>query len=1129
MAEIKGTFGNDNLPGSSADDTYYGGHGSDTITTGDGADRVYGEDRLNYGQYRGIPNDTPSQYPTYAFTYTNNSTDTLYIYSVNHLGALRGVKTILPGESWTEQLGYDESRVYGSADGSIMYGLAHEPNNTDGTPTNPAVTSLTVSEFNDTITGGADRDVFFGQMGDDTLTGLAGDDYLRGETGDDTIDGGTGNDNIDGGTGNDIIEGGTGNDVIGGGAGDDKITDADGDDRIDGGNGNDEIDAGTGADRVTGGSGDDKISGGVGDDLMLGGIGNDTINGDDGDDRISGSSGNDTINGGSGADLIDAGSGQDIVNGDAGNDIIKGGTGNDTLDGGAGADQIEGGQGNDIINGGDGDDIIFGQDQANLGNYTVTTTPTYTEWKGTPDTNSIDSYGYTFANGNSFVLGGFRAVDGRFQVLKLQDDGSLVRTDYMFMKQTNGASAPPWEDLTEYLHVWTGSDGDITDTVTQDPDFSVSSLGNAIVQPEIAELPNGEVRLILTSLNGKGVSIWDFNDQGEIDFINGKTYDGDDGVTIDTNSYVSPSGSVFLYTSRSQGLITTTKYNPADDSFVELESQEIDVNPLLGGNPYSMDTFKMDGKGYVTASGPQGFTTYLIDDTTGQLTELSTVTSDMTPGGSSGAEHIVTADGSIFIAFSTVSSDAIEIYEVLPDGTVNPEPTDYIFGYGDFVNGQISYYTDPDLGQVPALLVNNPAAGETSIFSIDNEGKATIQDVLEDFATAGRTTPILMPSPDGTLYAVDPVGTITDGQLVGLTTVQVEVTQRDVSIDDDTIHGELGNDTIYGGVGDDKLYGDEGLDTLYGGTGDDIFYDVDAGETADGGDDRDTFYVGNGTDGGSGTITIDGGTGSTAAGDVDDYDQVLWDTNVWSVVPGSFHPTWDDDIDTAPSRSGKVQITDGTDILTINFTEIEEIICFTRGTLIKTLNGELPVEELTAGDMVLTKDAGYQPIRWINSQVVSAETLVLKPALYPIKIAKGALGENYPSSDLYVSPQHRVLVKWKLAEKMFGESEILVAAKKLLEVDGVEMVTDLDEVEYFHFLFDEHQIVYSNGAETESLFTGTEALKAVGQECRDELLTLFPELAFTTKTATPARLIPAGKVAARFVAEHAKDSKELGK
>jgi hypothetical protein len=112
-----------------------------------------------------------------------------------------------------------------------------------------------------------------------------------------------------------------------------------------------------------------------------------------------------------------------------------------------------------------------------------------------------------------------------------------------------------------------------------------------------------------------------------------------------------------------------------------------------------------------------------------------------------------------------------------------------------------------------------------------------------------------------------------------------------------------------------------------------------------------------------------------------------------------------------------------------------------------------------------------------------------------IRIKADALGQNMPERDLTVSPQHRILVNSKLASRLHGEDEVLVAAKHLLQVEGVDVELDTDSVIYVHFLFDQHQIVEAEGAETESLFTAPEALKTVESAARVEILHLLPELA----------------------------------
>lgn len=204
------------------------------------------------------------------------------------------------------------------------------------------------------------------------------------------------------------------------------------------------------------------------------------------------------------------------------------------------------------------------------------------------------------------------------------------------------------------------------------------------------------------------------------------------------------------------------------------------------------------------------------------------------------------------------------------------------------------------------------------------------------------------------------------------------------------------------------------------------------------------------------------------------------------------------------------------------------IICFASGSLIKTRAGEIAVEDLQLDAEVLTFDSGYQPVRWIGSRTLSAADLAANPNLRPIRIRAGALGPNQPVQDLIVSPQHRVLVRSKVAERMFGEAEVLVAAKHLVTFAGIEIAEDLTEVTYWHFLFDSHQIVFSNGALTESMFTGAEALKSVGAAAREEILAIFPGLvADPAEGAAPVRLLIPGRQARKFAERLGKHRKTL--
>lgn len=160
-------------------------------------------------------------------------------------------------------------------------------------------------------------------------------------------------------------------------------------------------------------------------------------------------------------------------------------------------------------------------------------------------------------------------------------------------------------------------------------------------------------------------------------------------------------------------------------------------------------------------------------------------------------------------------------------------------------------------------------------------------------------------------------------------------------------------------------------------------------------------------------------------------------------------------------------------------------ICFLHGTLIDTPQGRIPVQDLAAGDSVITLDNGAQQIRWIGSSRVSG-----LGALAPIRIGAGALGND---RDLLVSPNHRMLLTGPRAELLFGEGEVLLAAKFLTSDARVE-AEPRPVAEYFHILLDRHEIIFAEGAPAESLHMGGEAIGALDAEARAEIAAIFPDL-----------------------------------
>lgn len=171
--------------------------------------------------------------------------------------------------------------------------------------------------------------------------------------------------------------------------------------------------------------------------------------------------------------------------------------------------------------------------------------------------------------------------------------------------------------------------------------------------------------------------------------------------------------------------------------------------------------------------------------------------------------------------------------------------------------------------------------------------------------------------------------------------------------------------------------------------------------------------------------------------------------------------------------------------------------CFVAGTRIAVPGGTVAVEDLGLGDLVLTRDHGPRPIRWIGQRRVPGAG-----AFAPIRFAPGALGDH---GALLVSPQHRILLDGWRAQVYLGEEEVLCAAHLLVNGDTIHRAPRA-EVCYLHFMFDRHEIVLAEGLASESFLMG-DYLCHASSALRAEILALFPELGGRNPHLAPARRI----------------------
>ncbi|NOC82570.1 Hint domain-containing protein [Ruegeria sp. HKCCD6428] len=200
--------------------------------------------------------------------------------------------------------------------------------------------------------------------------------------------------------------------------------------------------------------------------------------------------------------------------------------------------------------------------------------------------------------------------------------------------------------------------------------------------------------------------------------------------------------------------------------------------------------------------------------------------------------------------------------------------------------------------------------------------------------------------------------------------------------------------------------------------------------------------------------------------------------------------------------------------------------CFVSDTLILTDRGEISVQDIRPGDKVMTTEGSAATVRLVLSRSLRQADLLKSPELRPVRITAGALGHGLPRRDLTVSRQHRMLVRSDIAQRMFDTRDVLVSAIRLTDLPGVYVDYDATQVVYHHVVCDRHVVLFAEGAPSESLFTGPEALKSLPPEALHELLQIFPGLD-CNKDMDPAFYIPSGRRQKKLVARHVRNSKAI--
>lgn len=199
-----------------------------------------------------------------------------------------------------------------------------------------------------------------------------------------------------------------------------------------------------------------------------------------------------------------------------------------------------------------------------------------------------------------------------------------------------------------------------------------------------------------------------------------------------------------------------------------------------------------------------------------------------------------------------------------------------------------------------------------------------------------------------------------------------------------------------------------------------------------------------------------------------------------------------------PNVGDDLKVTTFSNFVSTDYGSIGAAVCFAADTLIQTPSGSLPVQRLRPGDFVQTKDNGVKEVLWIGQRHIRQTELQRFDQLRPVLIRPGVFGDH---GTLILSQQHRILVNGTQLGLSFDLKEAFIKAKHLAEYfpQAARIDVNMTGVSYYHILLESHEVVFSNGITTESMFPGTMALKGISRHDRQHIGQLFSALPSNSK------------------------------